>query len=204
MEKRYLHREPGKVSFEQRCTSYGQKPAIFWFTGLSGAGKSTIADLFEKALFECGRIVFTLDADDLRKRLNADLGFSMKDRAENVRRAAESARLLQDAGVIVLATFISPTRSSREKARAIARDGLFFEVYVKAGLETCMARDPKGFYQKALDGKIKNFTGVDSIYEVPKNADILLDTDKNTARECVEKLFVFAQEKGIISKENNA
>ena len=204
MEKIYLRREPGKISFEQRCNTYGQKPAIFWFTGLSGAGKSTIADLFEQVLFDRGRIVFTLDADDLRKRLNADLGFSMEDRAENVRRAAESARLLQDAGVIVLATFISPTHASRENARAIARDGLFFEVYVKAELETCMQRDPKGFYQKALDGKIKNFTGVDSIYEVPKNADILLDTDKNTARECVEKLFVFAQEKGIISKENNA
>jgi len=204
MEKRYLHREPGKVSFEQRCNTFGQKPAIFWFTGLSGAGKSTIADLFEEALFDRGRIVFTLDADDLRKRLNADLGFSMKDRAENVRRAAESARLLQDAGVIVLATFISPTRVSREKARTIARDGLFFEVYVKAGLETCMARDPKGFYQKAIDGKIKNYTGVDSIYEAPQNPDIVLDTDENSAHDCVDQLLAFAQEKGIIHKKENA
>ena len=203
MEKKYLYRAPGKVSFEQRCKLFGQKPAIFWFTGLSGAGKSTIADLFEEALFDRGRIVFTLDADDLRKRLNADLGFSMEDREENVRRAAESARLLQDAGVIVLATFISPTRASREKARAIARDGLFFEVYVKAGLETCMERDPKGFYKKALNGKIKNYTGVDSIYEAPPNADIVLDTEMDEASVCVDKLLDFAIKNEIISKETN-
>jgi len=188
MENKYLHRDPGKVSFTQRCKLYRQKPAIFWFTGLSGAGKSTIADLFEEVLFDCGHIVFTLDADDLRKHLNADLGFTMEDREENVRRAAESARLLQDAGVIVLATFISPSRASRQKARAIARDGLFFEVYVKADLETCIARDPKGFYQKAMDGKIKNYTGVDSIYEAPIHADLVLDTEMESAHVCAQKL----------------
>jgi len=201
MNIRYLHREPGKVSFQERCESYGQRPAVFWFTGLSGAGKSTIADQFEKTLFDRGQIIYTLDADDLRKNLNADLGFSMKDREENVRRAAESARLLQEAGVIVLATFISPTIASREKARAIARNGLFFEIYVKASLQTCIKRDPKGFYQKAQNGEIKNYTGIDSIYEEPLHADLVLNTDLNNADVCVQQLLEFALNNGIISKE---
>jgi adenylyl-sulfate kinase len=201
MNKRYLHREPGKVSFEDRCESYHQKAAVFWFTGLSGAGKSTIADQFEKTLFGLGQIVYTLDADDLRKHLNADLGFSMKDREENVRRAAESARLLQESGVIVLATFISPTIVSREKARSIARDGLFFEIYVKASLETCIDRDPKGFYQKANNGEIQNYTGIDSTYEEPPNADLVLNTETNNIDTCVQQLLEFALVKGVISKE---
>ena len=120
---------------------------------------------------------------------------------ENVRRAAESARLLQEAGVIVLATFISPTIASREKARAIARNGLFFEIYVKASLQTCIKRDPKGFYQKAQNGEIKNYTGIDSIYEEPLHADLVLNTDLNNADVCVQQLLEFALNNGIISKE---
>ncbi|MCD6356547.1 MAG: adenylyl-sulfate kinase, partial [Anaerolineaceae bacterium] len=120
----YLYKKAGKVSFKDRCEAYGQKPYIFWFTGLSGSGKSTIADAFEKELFDRGRSAFCLDADNLRKKLNSDLGFTMEDRAENIRRAAETARLLQDAGIIVLAAFISPTQAMRKQAREIAREGM--------------------------------------------------------------------------------
>jgi len=196
-----LYREKGKVSFKDRCTAYGQKPVIFWFTGLSGAGKSTIADEFEKRLFDRGRIVFSLDADDLRKKLNADLGFSMDDRAENVRRAAETARLLQDAGVIVLATFISPTRAIRKKAQETAREGMFLEIYVKASLETCIARDPKGFYKKAMDGEIKNYTGIASSYEIPDCPELVLDTDVDNVDTCVKKLMQLAVSAGVIKEE---
>jgi len=198
---RYLYRKESKVSFKDRCTAYGQKPVIFWFTGLSGAGKSTIADEFEKRLFDLGRIVFSLDADDLRKKLNADLGFSMEDRTENVRRASETARLLQDAGVIVLATFISPARTIRKKAREIAREGMFLEIYVKASLETCIARDPKGFYKKAVDGDIKNYTGISSSYEAPEYPELVLDTDVDNVDTCVKKLMLLAASAGVFKEE---
>ena len=197
----YLYREKGKVNFKDRCSAYGQKPVIFWFTGLSGSGKSTIADEFEKRLFDRGHIVFSLDADDLRKKLNADLGFSMEDRAENVRRAAETARLLQDAGVIVLATFISPACAIRKQAREIARVGMFLEIYVKASLETCIARDPKGFYKKAIDGEIKNYTGIASSYEVPDCPELVLDTDIDNVDACVKKLMLLAVSAGVIKEE---
>ena len=197
----YLYRETGKVSFNDRCTAYNQEPYIFWFTGLSGAGKSTIADAFEKQLFDRGQVVFGLDADDLRKKLNSDLGFSMEDRAENVRRAAETARLLQDAGLIVLATFISPTHSIRKQAREIARQGMFLEIYVKASLETCIARDPKGFYKKALNGEIKNYTGISSVYEVPDHPDLVLDTDVDNVNACVNKLMQLAVSTGVIKEK---
>ena len=197
----YLYREKGKVSFKNRCSAYGQKPFIFWFTGLSGAGKSTIADEFEKRLFDRGHIVFSLDADDLRKKLNSDLGFSMEDRAENVRRAAETARLLQDAGVIVLATFISPACAIRKQAREIAREGMFLEIHVKASLETCIASDPKGFYKKAIDGEIKKYTGIASSYEVPECPELVLDTDIDNVNTCVNKLMLLAVSAGVIKKK---
>jgi len=197
----YLYRKESKVSFKERCAAYNQEPFIFWFTGLSGAGKSTVADAFEKQLFDDGQIVFSLDADDLRKKLNADLGFSMEDRSENVRRAAETARLLQDAGVIVLATFISPTHSIRKQAREIARQGMFLEIYVKASLETCIARDPKGFYKKALNGEIKNYTGISSGYETPDHPELVLDTDMDNVNTCVKKLMQLAVSTGVIKEK---
>ena len=197
---KYLHREKSKVSFDDRCEKYGQKPYIFWFTGLSGSGKSTIADEFEKVLFDQGRVVFRLDADDVRKRLNEDLGFTMENRAENIRRVAEVARILQDAGVIVLATFISPTIEMRKNAREKARDNMFLEIYVKASVDTCIERDPKGFYKKALSGEIKNFTGIESSYEAPKKAELTLDTDKNNVKTCVESLLYLARSTGVIKE----
>jgi len=196
-----LYRQKSKVSFEERCLAYKQKPAIFWFTGLSGAGKSTIADAFEKVLFDWGYFVYRLDADDLRQGLNSDLGFSMDDREENIRRAGEVARTLQDAGLIVLASFISPTEKAREFAREASRKGLFYEVYVKADLKTCVERDPKGFYKKAHKGEILDYTGIDSIYDEPQNPDIVIDTDVESVEDSVRKLVVFARESNVISKD---
>jgi adenylyl-sulfate kinase len=195
---RYLERQQGKVCLDDRAEKYAQKPAIFWFSGLSGSGKTTIAIEFEKWLFDQGYKVFHLDADDLRKGLNNDLGFSMADRAENIRRASHAARLLQEAGLIVLATFISPTREMRNQARGVARENLFIEVFVKAKLETCMKRDPKGFYQKAMDGKISDYTGLGSDYEPPENEELLLDTDELDLDACLKRLIQFANNKGII------
>jgi len=194
----YLHREEGKIGFQDRMERYGQKPFIFWFTGLSGAGKTTIAVEFEKMLFDLGNAVFHLDADDLRNRLNKDLGFSIEERIENIRRASEVARILQDAGLIVLATFITPTEASRQTARSAAREGLFAEVFVSAPLETCIKRDPKGFYKKAAEGDIKNYTGIKSRYEEPQHPDILLETDKNDINACVQTLLDFSVMKEII------
>jgi adenylylsulfate kinase len=198
---KHLYRKKSKVSFEDRCLTYKQKPVIFWFTGLSGSGKSTIADAFEKGLFDWGYLVYRLDADDLRQSLNSDLGFSIADREENIRRAAEVARILQEAGLIVLASFISPTENSRAIARKTARKGLFYEVYVKADLKTCLERDPKGFYKKAHKGEIKNYTGIDSIYDEPQKPDLLIDTDIDSVQEAVRKLVLFAQESNVISKD---
>ena len=197
-EKKNLKRQRGEVSFSDRKDRYKQTPLIFWFTGLSGAGKTTTAMAFEKKLFENGFIAYHMDADDVRRNLNTDLGFSMEDRFENIRRAAAVARILQDAGNIVLAAFITPTEKSRQMARGMARDGLFVEVFIKASLETCMQRDPKGFYKKALEGKIPNFTGIESIYEEPKNPDIVLDTEVLTPDECVNRLMEAAVSKGAL------
>ena len=193
-----LKRQQSQVSFDDRKKRYSQSPVIFWFTGLSGAGKTTTASAFEKLLFEKGCFVYHLDADDVRRNLNTDLGFSMADRFENIRRVAAVARILQDAGNIVLASFITPTEISRQMARRNARENLFVEVFVKASLETCIQRDPKGFYKKALDGKIPNFTGLESVYEEPKNPDIVLDTQTLNPEECVNRLMKIAISMDVI------
>lgn len=184
-----LQRQSGLVNFADRIAALHQKPFIFWFSGLSGAGKTTIAIHLEKRLFDRGALVYHLDADDLRQTVNADLGFSKDDREQNIRRAAGVARILQDAGLIVLATFITPTESSRQAARTLARQGLFREIYVKASLESCMARDPKGFYAQALRGEISNYTGVSSLFEEPRHPDMVLDTDQQEVGECVNQLM---------------
>ncbi len=192
-----LYRQQGLVSIEERTRVFGQKPFVFWFTGLSGSGKTSIAIEFERRLFDRKALVCHLDADDLRRTVNADLGFSDEDREKNIRRAAGVARILQDAGLIVLATFITPTESSRANAREIVREGLFCEVYVKAALETCIARDPKGFYARALRGEIENYTGIESLYEEPTKPDLLLDTDRNEIDDCVSLLMKFTEDQGI-------
>ncbi len=161
---------------------------VVWMTGLSGAGKTTIAQETERRLLSRGYRTYILDGDKLRRGLNGDLGFSDSDRAENIRRTAEVANLFRDAGTVTIVTLISPFRASREQARRICGEG-FMEVWVRAGVETCARRDPKGLYAKALSGQISDFTGVSSPYEEPEQADLLLDTERWDEEECVETLF---------------
>jgi bifunctional enzyme CysN/CysC len=173
-----VHWQALDVTREARADLKGQKPAVLWFTGLSGAGKSTIANLVEKKLLSLGRHTVLLDGDNVRHGLNRDLGFTDADRVENIRRVAEVAKLMADAGLIVLVSFISPFRAERQMARAMMADGEFFEVFVDTPLAEAEKRDVKGLYKKARAGQLKNFTGVDSPYEAPDAAEIRIDTTK--------------------------
>lgn len=177
---------------EARIRAAGHSGAVVWLTGLSGAGKSTLAMAAEKILFERGRRTYVLDGDNLRHGLCADLGFSPEDRAENIRRAGEVAALMADAGLIVLAAFISPWREGRDRARAAAH-GKFHEVYVHADLKTCESRDPKGLYKKARAGLISDFTGIDSPYESPENPDLVLDTARESPDFCIQSLVDYIE-----------
>jgi len=156
-----------------------QKPSCLWFTGLSGSGKSTLANALEKKLFEMGKRTYILDGDNLRLGLNSDLGFTDSDRVENIRRVTEVAKLMVDAGLIVLVTFISPFDRDRKIARSKFEDGEFIEIYLNTPLEECERRDPKGLYKKARAGMLKNFTGIDSPYEPPSNPDITIHPTSN-------------------------
>jgi bifunctional enzyme CysN/CysC len=166
-----------------------QKPCVLWFTGLSGAGKSTIANMLEKRLHATGRHTYLLDGDNIRHGLNKDLGFTDADRVENIRRVAEAARLFVDAGLIVMVSFISPFRSERRMARDLFDEGEFIEIFVDTPLEVCEARDPKGLYEKARAGLISNFTGIDSVYEPPEHAELTLDTRKSTPEAAAENVL---------------
>jgi bifunctional enzyme CysN/CysC len=161
---------------------------VLWFTGLSGSGKSTIANLLEKKLHAAGRHTYLLDGDNVRHGLNRDLGFTEADRVENIRRVGEVAKLMVDAGLIVLVSFISPFRAERRMAREMMAEGEFVEVFVDTPFEECARRDPKGLYAKALKGEIKNFTGVDSPYEEPENAEIHLRTTGRSPEELVDEI----------------
>jgi len=173
---RNLSIDRGSVSREDRESALGQRACVVWFTGLSGSGKSTLAREVERRLAERGRLVYVLDGDNVRHGLCADLGFSDADRAENIRRIAEVAALLVDAGLIVLTAFISPFRADRAHARRVIGDGRFVEVHVDAPLAECESRDPKGLYAKARRGEIRDFTGIDSPYEPPEKPEIALQT----------------------------
>lgn len=166
----------GHVSRQDRERLLRQRGVTIWMTGLSGSGKSTIAALVEAKLIARGALAYRLDGDNVRHGLNRNLGFSAEDRKENIRRIGEVARLFTDAGVIVLASFISPYRADREAVRGKMREGDFIEIYVKASLETAEKRDPKGLYKKARAGEIRGFTGIDDPYEAPEKAELVLDT----------------------------
>ncbi len=183
---------------QARAALKGQKPAVLWFTGLSGAGKSTIANLVEKRLYAMGRHTYLLDGDNVRHGLNRDLGFTEADRVENIRRVSEVAALFADAGMIVLVSFISPYRAEREAARARMADGEFLEVFVDTPLEECAARDPKGLYQKAMAGQIQNFTGVSAPYEPPLAPDIHLRTTEAAADMLAERVVAMLADRGLI------
>lgn len=180
------------TGYEARCRAMGHYGAVFWFTGLSGAGKSTLAMAVERALFERGYHTYVLDGDNVRHGLNADLGFSPKDRAENIRRVGEVAALQADAGLICVTAFISPYREDRERARR-ASPARFHEIYVQADLATCESRDPKGLYKKAREGKIAEFTGIDSPYEHPENPELVVDTQHNDVETCVAQILKYIE-----------
>jgi bifunctional enzyme CysN/CysC len=181
-----IHRQHLDISRETHAALKGQRPAVLWFTGLSGAGKSTIANLVEAKLVARGRHTFLLDGDNVRHGLNRDLGFTEADRIENIRRVGEVARLMTDAGLIVLTAFISPFRAEREMVRGMLPDGEFIEIFVDTPLEEAEKRDAKGLYAKARAGELKNFTGIDSPYEVPDDAEIHIDTTKLSAEAAAD------------------
>src|ERR1700720_1760685 len=184
-----IHWQALQIDKNARASLKAQKPCVLWFTGLSGAGKSTIADLVEQTLHRLGRHTIVLDGDNVRHGLNRDLGFTDEDRVENIRRVAEVAKLMVDAGLIVLVSFISPFRSERRMARAMVEDGEFIEIFVDAPLAVAEERDPKGLYRKARRGELKNFTGIDSPYETPEHAEIRVDTTVNPPERTAEHII---------------
>ena len=193
-----VHWQALDVNKQVRAAAKGQKPAVLWFTGLSGSGKSTIANLVEGALTAQGRHTYLLDGDNIRHGLNRDLGFTDAARVENIRRVGEAARLFVDAGLIVLVSFISPFRSERRMARELLGANEFIEIFVDTPLEICEQRDPKGLYQKARDGQIKNFTGIDSPYESPEAPELTLATVGQEPAALAEGVVEFLQHKGLI------
>lgn len=186
------------IKKENRHQLNCHKSAIIWFTGLSGSGKSTISVALESTLYAKGIRTYRLDGDNVRHGLNGDLGFSPEDRNENIRRIGEVAKLMVDAGLFTLTAFISPYREDRDQVRRLVKDHEFVEVYQKATIATCEARDPKGLYKKARLGEIKNFTGIDAPYEEPSNPNIVIDTDKLSVEESVEQIISYLEKKGYI------
>ncbi|MCK5687144.1 adenylyl-sulfate kinase [bacterium] len=182
----------GLVDYETRCKAHGQKGIVLWFTGLSGSGKSTIAVELEKKLVSLNKIVYRLDGDNVRHGLNSNLGFSVEDRTENIRRVSEVAKLFKDAAVITLVSFISPAIEMRKSASEIIGEE-FHEIFVKASVETCIKRDTKGLYKKAIAGEIKNFTGISAPYEEPVNPDIIINTEKCSVDDAVNLIMDYLE-----------
>lgn len=191
----------GDVTREDRARILGQKGATLWFTGLSGSGKSTVAVALERALAGSGRLAYRLDGDNVRMGINKNLGFSAEDRAENIRRIGEVAKLFVDAGVIVLSSFVSPYRADRDMVRKLHEDGGmdFIEVYVDVPLEEAEKRDPKGLYKKARAGEIKNFTGISDPYEAPEQPELVLPSHEMSLEAEVEALLALLKQRGIIA-----
>ena len=177
------------ITKDDRAKQKNQVPKCIWLTGLSGSGKSTLANALEVALTEQGKHTYLLDGDNVRHGLNKNLGMSDEDRTENIRRVSEVAKLMVDAGLVVITAFISPFRADRDAVRALFEDGEFVEVFADAPLEECEKRDPKGLYKKARAGEIKEFTGIDSPYEAPANAEVVINTAEHDIGECVRQLI---------------
>lgn len=190
-----------KITKAQRSALKKQRPCILWFTGLSGSGKSTIANAVEGKLYEMGRHTYLLDGDNIRHGLNKELGFSDADRVENIRRIGEVSKLFVDSGTIVLSAFISPFRSDREKVRELVDEDEFIEIFVDVPLEVCEARDPKGLYKKARKGEIGDFTGISSPYEAPENPEIRLLAHEKSIEESVEQIIDYLREKGYFDEK---
>ncbi len=187
------------VTRDERCKLMGHKGCILWFTGLSACGKSTIANAVDRKLHDTGVHTFVLDGDNIRMGLNKNLGFSAEDRAENIRRIGEVAKLFADAGVITATAFISPYLADRDKVRALMGQGGFIEIYVNASLETCEARDPKGLYKKARAGEIKGFTGISDPYEAPEKPELVLDSNSKDIDELSNEVIAYLKSSGYLS-----
>ena len=186
------------VTRERRNQLNNHKSVVIWFTGLSGSGKSTLAHSVEEILFSKGCRTYVLDGDNVRHGLTSNLGFSNEDRKENIRRIGEVTKLMMEAGLIILTAFISPFREDRIAVRNLISDGDFIEIYCKASFETCEARDLKGLYKRARLGEIKNYTGINSPYEIPDNPELIIDIDKESLEESVSKIVSFLQTKSIV------
>jgi bifunctional enzyme CysN/CysC len=194
-----IHRQAIDIDRTSHAAQKGQKPCVLWFTGLSGSGKSSIANELEKALHQRGRHTFLLDGDNIRHGLNRDLGFTDADRVENIRRIAEVAKLMADAGLIVITSFISPFISERQMARKRLPEGEFIEIFIDTPLQVCEERDEKGLYAKARAGLVKNFTGIDSAYEKPVSPEIVIETTKLSQSQAADKIIEFLKENKHLS-----
>lgn len=195
-----VHWHEGHVSREEREGRAGHRGAILWFTGLSGSGKSTLANAVDHRLHDLGLHSYVLDGDNIRHGLNGDLGFSPEDRAENIRRIGEVAKLFADSGTLVLTAFISPYRADRDRIRETAgREGDFVEIFVHAPLEVCEERDPKGLYVKARKGEIPEFTGISAPYEEPESPELVVDTSACSLDESVEQVLSYLVSNGYIA-----
>ncbi|OKL43438.1 sulfate adenylyltransferase subunit CysN [Pseudovibrio exalbescens] len=195
-----VHRQALDINKAERAALKNQRPAVLWFTGLSGSGKSTIANALEQKLHERGKHTYVLDGDNVRHGLNKDLGFTEADRVENIRRVAETAKLFVDAGLITLVSFISPFRSERRLARSLMEEGEFYEIHVDTPLEDCAKRDPKGLYAKARAGEIKNFTGIDSPYEAPQTPEIRVNTVGHTPEAIADDIINRLEADGVLER----
>ena len=187
-----------KVTREDRQKLNGHRGAVLWFTGLSGCGKSTIANAVDQLLHERGVHTFVLDGDNIRMGLNKNLGFTPADRTENIRRIGEVSKLFADGATIVSTAFISPYKADRDMVRALLPQGEFIEILVQASLDTCESRDPKGLYKKARAGEIKDFTGISAPYEAPENPEIVLDSDNKGIEELAREVIAYLTTKGIL------
>ena len=190
--------QDNQITKQDRIKLTKQKPCILWFTGLSGSGKSTIANALEEMLYHNGNFTYLLDGDNIRHGLNSDLSFDDKSRVENIRRVGEVAKLFVDSGIIVLTAFISPFKDDRQMVRDLVKNDEFIEIFVNTPLEVCESRDPKGLYKKARNNEIKDFTGIDSPYEKPNNPEITLSY-KNTIEENVQKIINYLMKKRYIN-----
>ncbi len=186
------------ITREDRQKLNGHRGAVLWFTGLSGCGKSTIANAVDQLLHERGAHTFVLDGDNIRMGLSRNLGFTPEDRTENIRRIGEVARLFSDSATIISSAFISPSRADRDLVRALLPEGDFIEIMVQASLETCESRDPKGLYKKARAGEIENFTGISAPYEAPENPELVLDSDHKGVEELARQVIAYLISKGIL------
>jgi adenylylsulfate kinase len=196
-EERNLTWHEGEIDRGEREAARGHRGATVWFTGLSGSGKSTVARRVERRLLECGAVAYVLDGDNIRLGLNRDLGFSPEDRTENIRRIGEVAKLFTDAGVIVLAAFVSPYRADRAAVRSLMVSGDFFEVHVAAPLAVCEERDPKGLYARARAGEIASFTGVTAPYEAPVDPELTVQTHEQSLDSCAAAVVAMLEQASV-------